>query len=196
MTLSDIASIATVVSSIAVLGSLLYLAHQTRQNTRHTRALIQQARNQQIIDFNLNGVTNPAVNELILRGGAGDPALTSGQVVAYLSFVLAQLAHAEDGFYQHRDGLIDEERYSGSIAFLQNVLAPNPGFRAAWAMCKGVCGPEFRAFADKKIREAASMPIADAGAQWLSIVAMESVALADGATPLEDAGAVPAPSGP
>lgn len=195
MTLSDIASIATVVSSIAVLGSLVYLAYQTRQNTRHTRALIQQARNQQIIDFNLGVATNPAVNELFLRGGAGDPTLTSGQALAYLSFVMAQLAHAEDGFYQHRDGLIDDERYSGSIAFLQNVLAPSPGFRAAWKMCKGVCGPEFRAFAEKKIREAASVPMADAGAQWLSTVALESVALADGVTPLESAGAVPAPSG-
>lgn len=176
MTLSDLASIGTVVSSIAVLGSLVYLAHQTRQNTRHTRALIQQGRNQQIIDFNMAGVTDPAVTELIRRGGAGDLTLTSGQAMAYLQFVLAQLAHAEDGFYQHREGLIDEERYAGSVAFLQNVLAPSPGFRAAWEMCKGVCGPEFQAFADEKIREAASAPAADAGDQWRSIVAMQRAA--------------------
>ena len=39
MSLSDLASIATVVSSIAVLGSLVYLGYQTRQNARHTRDL-------------------------------------------------------------------------------------------------------------------------------------------------------------
>jgi hypothetical protein len=44
MTLSDLASLATVLSGAAVLASLIYLAQQTRQNTRHTRALIEQAR--------------------------------------------------------------------------------------------------------------------------------------------------------
>jgi hypothetical protein len=194
MTLSDIASIATVVSSIAVLGSLVYLAYQTRQNTRHTRALIQQARNQQIIDFNMAGVTNPAFNELLLRGGAGDHTLTSAQALSYLEYVLAQLAHAEDGFYQHREGLIDEERYSGSVAFLQYVLAASPGFRAAWEICKSVCGPEFQAFADEKIRASASMPATDAGAQWLSLVAMKGAApSAMDMTPPAGAAAVPAP---
>ena len=170
MTLSDLASLATVISSVAVLGSLIYLAYQTRQNTRHTRALIQQARNQQIIEFNMAGVTNPAVNELLLRGGAGDLTLTPEQGVAYLAYVLAQLAHAENAFYQHRDGLIDDERNSASVAFLQYALAVRPGFRAGWEMCKAVCGPEFRAFADEKIREAASFPALDAGAQWLALV--------------------------
>jgi hypothetical protein len=41
MTLSDISSIVGVISGLAVLGSLIYLAQQTRQNAKHTRALIQ-----------------------------------------------------------------------------------------------------------------------------------------------------------
>jgi hypothetical protein len=173
MTLSDLASIATVISSIAVLASLIYLAQQTRQNTRHTRALIQQGRNQQVIDFDMAGATDPAVNELLLRGDAGDPMLTPAQAVAYMQLVIAQLSYAEDGFYQHREGLIDDERHSGTTVWFQRVRAVRPGFRTTWEMCKGLYGPEFQAFADEKIRAAALLPATDAGVQWLGLVAKE-----------------------
>jgi hypothetical protein len=173
VTLSDLASIATVISGVAVLGSLIYLAQQTRQNTKHTRALIQQERNQRAMNLNLLGATDPAINELLLRGDAGDPTLTPTQVVSYIQIVLAQLAHAEDGFYQHKEGLIDDERHAATTAWLQNVRAPRPGFRAAWTMCKPLCGPEFRAFADEKIHEALSFHASDAGVQWIDLVAKE-----------------------
>jgi hypothetical protein len=173
MSLSDLASIATVISSIAVLASLVYLAQQTRQNTKHTRALIQQERNQRAMNLNLAAATDPAVNELLLRGDAGDPSLMPTQVVSYIQIVLAQLAHVEDGFYQHKEGLIDDERHAATTAWLQHVRAPRPGFRAAWTMCRSLYGSEFRAFADVKIGEAASFPQTDAGAQWLALAAQE-----------------------
>jgi hypothetical protein len=108
-----------------------------------------------------------------LRGDAGDPSLMPAQVVSYIQIVLAQLAHVEDGFYQHKEGLIDDERHAGTTAWLQYVRAPRPGFRAAWTMCRSLCGPEFRAFADAKIGEAASFPQTDAGVQWLALAAQE-----------------------
>jgi hypothetical protein len=173
MTLTDLASIATVISSLAVLGSLIYLAQQTRQNTRHTRALIQQGRNQQIMAFNLGGAADADFTELMLRADAGDPALTPTQVMAYIQLVGAQLAHTEDIFYQHREGLVDDERFPGTVAYLQYGRGVHPGFRAAWEIWKAACGAEFRAFADEKIREAATFPPSDAGAQWLSLAAKE-----------------------
>src|ERR1700759_3954704 len=42
MTLSDFASLSTAISGVAVTVSLIYLIIQTRQNIRHTRALIHQ----------------------------------------------------------------------------------------------------------------------------------------------------------
>ena len=44
MSLSDLASIGSFVSGIAVLASLIYLSLQVSQNTKHSRALIQQGR--------------------------------------------------------------------------------------------------------------------------------------------------------
>ena len=42
MSLSDLASLGSFASGVAVTVSLIYLIIQTRQNVRHTRALIQQ----------------------------------------------------------------------------------------------------------------------------------------------------------
>jgi len=68
MTLSDLASIGSLVSGIAVLVSLVYLAQQTRQNSKHTRALIQQGRAIQSADMPLG---NP--NALLYEGRPSAP---------------------------------------------------------------------------------------------------------------------------
>ena len=44
MSLSDMASVASIISSAAVALSLIYLGLQAHQNTKHTRALIQAGR--------------------------------------------------------------------------------------------------------------------------------------------------------
>ena len=50
MTLTDLASLGSFVSAVAVVISLIYLALQVRQNTRHSQALIQQGRAARISD--------------------------------------------------------------------------------------------------------------------------------------------------
>jgi len=44
MSLSDLAAIGSLISGVAVLISLIYLSQQIRQNTKHSRAIIQQGR--------------------------------------------------------------------------------------------------------------------------------------------------------
>src|SRR5580765_5709256 len=50
MSLSDLASIGSLVSGLAVLVSLIYLGLQTHQNAKHSRALIQQGRAARVAD--------------------------------------------------------------------------------------------------------------------------------------------------
>ena len=173
MTLSDLASIGSLVSGVAVLVSLVYLAQQTRQNTRHTRALVQQANNQQLIDFNWDGAKDPVLNELLLRGDAGDPTLTPAQASAYLRLVLAYMCYAEDSYYQHREGLIDTERWAATSTWLQYGRAPHPGFRAGWTMSRELFGREFATFVDDAVRDYGSSPERHTGVDWLKRAADE-----------------------
>ena len=162
MTLSDLAAFGSLLSGLAVLVSLVLLYFQLREmnmqsrlNIRHTRALIQQTRNERIINNVLLNAADPAVNALQMRGDAGDPTLTPEQVIGYFNLCTAELIFAEDSFYQHRDGLIDDERHAGMVFWFRHVRASKPGFRAAWALLRGTTGPDFNAFADRAMAEAA-----------------------------------------
>jgi len=82
MTLSDLASLGSLISSVAVLVSLTYLAYQIRQSTKRTRALIQSARvdrlMSQMIGFSERGAS-PLVEPLARAAapaGQGIPGLS------------------------------------------------------------------------------------------------------------------------
>lgn len=152
LTLSDLASLATVISGVAVVASLIYLAQQTRQNSKHTRALIEQARNRQIIDAQMLFVTDRSVRDLSIRGDAADPNLTSEEIRSYFRLVSAQLMLFEDLFYQHRAGLIDNERHESTVTALKTTRVNKPGFRAAWKTCKAGMGLEFQEFIEDLLR--------------------------------------------
>ena len=53
MSLTDLASLGSFVSGVAVLISLIYLGIQTRQTSKHTKALILQNRVQRILSHHL-----------------------------------------------------------------------------------------------------------------------------------------------
>ena len=171
MTLSDLASLATVLSGAAVLASLIYLAQQTRQNTRHTRALIEQARNRQIIESEMLYVSDPAIRSLAIRGDAADPTLTADEVRAYFHFVSSQLMLYEDLFYQYRAGLIDKERHESTISALTNTRANKPGFRAAWQVCKRGVGKDFRSFVEQSLLGVELQPQRDMTDVWRTLIA-------------------------
>src|SRR5665213_3244937 len=102
MTLSDLASIGSLVSGVAVLVSLIYLAQQTRQNSRHTRALIQQGRASQgqagIVQWI---ATDPSTAEVYLRGCEGDITMDRVQFIRFIYMMISAFFAWEDSFYQH-----------------------------------------------------------------------------------------------
>ena len=73
MSLSDLASIGSLVSDMAVLISLIYLALQVRQAERNQRAIVQQARISRSSD-QLMGLADPVLTRAWLQGlkGAAD----------------------------------------------------------------------------------------------------------------------------
>jgi len=176
LTLSDLASIATVISGLAVVASLIYLAQQTRQNTRHTRALIEQARNRQIIESQMLFVTDAAVRDLATRGDAADPNMTGDEIRSYFRLVSSQLLLFEDLFYQHRAGLIDDERHDSTVTALKTTRVNKLGFRAAWQSCKPGMGLEFQNFIEGLLSTVEPQPGRDLVTVWHGLIARQQPA--------------------
>ena len=72
MDLSTLVNIASVISSLAVLVSLAYLARQLRQGALNQRSKMDRGRSQQVGDW-LQYIAQADTAALILRGHAGDP---------------------------------------------------------------------------------------------------------------------------
>src|SRR5471030_2997034 len=88
MTLSDFATFSTAISGLAVTASLFYLALQTHQNAKHTKALLQQAQAERVVTTLLTMASPDLANTWITgNGGTATP-----EAVQALQF--AQLCNA------------------------------------------------------------------------------------------------------
>ena len=124
MNLNDLAAIATVVSGTAVVISLVYLALQVRQNTRHTQALIHQGRIARSVALHLN-MTEPHLAEAWIAAAG---ATASAQDVLRRQFWLLAFSYElswEDTFVQHELGLLGDEQFADFRARLVDILAHN-----------------------------------------------------------------------
>ena len=147
MTLSDLSSIVSVISGLAVLGSLVYLAQQTRQNAKHTRALIQQGRSIQITDSCLRYAEDASLTDIRSRGDQGDKTLDRLQIARYRWATVSAIYNFEDQFHQHQDRLIGEDKFAGWLNLLE-ARFQSPGFRWMWNQNRNNHGPDFQNFMD------------------------------------------------
>lgn len=153
MTLSDLASIATVISGVAVLGSLIYLAQQTRQNTKHIRALLWQGAADRGVSLNLALADRDlVVAHLIANGEEPTP-----EAIAERQFRLQCVAHyvQYEDLFTHRDaGLLSEDVFQHFQASMVATLATNPGMRAFFASRAALSDTRFDLLLRKLISEA------------------------------------------
>src|SRR5438874_1322758 len=71
MSLTDVASLGSLLSSAAVLVSLLFLGVQLRQSNRNQRSLMQQGRSTRNVDL-LSRLTDPKLTDVLLRVFRGE----------------------------------------------------------------------------------------------------------------------------
>jgi hypothetical protein len=131
MTISDLATLSTAVSGFAVTASLIYLAIQTHQNTRNTRALIHQgaaARTASIL-LGLMNADNCAA-WIACNGGNPTPETVRRRQFAYSCMIAINAL--EDQYLQHRARLLSEEQYGRVCEEFRGLLS-EPGLRAFWA---------------------------------------------------------------
>jgi hypothetical protein len=172
MTLSDIASVASVVSGLAVLGSLIYLGLQTRQDTKHSRALIQQGR-------------AARTAETLIRWGevewsddmdaclAGATEVSAKDMRRFLLLARAIFVSYEDSYLQHQQGLLIGAAFDHFDASTRAVLESR-GARMAWRVNRRFFASGFKAYMDHIVGEAAAKPTVSDMARWLAAASEET----------------------
>jgi hypothetical protein len=171
MSLSDLASLGSFVSGIAVLASLVYLTLQVRQAERYQKAGVQQGRAARLVDTFLRLADSAMVNAYD-KGADGDPDISATQLGQYRFFMRAAMFNVEDTFHQHKAGLIDDDVFAGTCSNIRTNAA-RPGWRAMWKQIRVSWGTEFRDFIDQIVVETPVATPADQLAVWLAAVALE-----------------------
>jgi hypothetical protein len=172
MTLSDLASIGSLISGSAVLVSLVYLSLQVRQTERNQQASIRQGRINRAVEL-VTARMVPAVAEAVSNGVEGDPNLTAQQLALFVSYVDAYFLHAEDTYYQHEVGLLNEAAFATFAAY-QKYAFTQCGMRVQWKRQRVYYTGAYVEFMDKLLDAASISPAHDALAEWRTDVLAEN----------------------
>jgi hypothetical protein len=152
MNLENWAFFAEIVSSVAILATLGYLAIQTRQNSR---ALLANSRNT-LISTDL-AVLHQAIDNPTIGLSRYKTNHTPEELAQLESWLIGLIRTREHQWFQYRDGLLDKkvwEAYSTAIPYVLRF----PIERAFWEYVKdGFFDREFVAEIDRRLSD---MPMA------------------------------------
>jgi hypothetical protein len=154
MTLTDLASIGSFVSGVAVLASLIFVGFQLKQNTQAVRAGASQAHSQ-----NWQQITLPVIESedfaRIWRLGLDDiECLTDDERVRFYAFAGGTLRFFEGARLQWRHGQLDKEHWH-NVENTAIDFAATSGFKAYWAVRRHWLSPEFQAWYESLLQKGA-----------------------------------------
>ena len=176
MTLSDLASIGSLVSGVAVLISLVYLGLQMRQSARHSQALIQQGRASRTMEI-LTRWAEFDWSEGMEACVSGSPAVNPRDLRRFIGLMRAYFVNYEDSFLQHSLGLLEGAAFANVEAALRTTMT-GPGHRAAWQVVRDAFDRAFQDYMDGIIAETTPAAPNAALERWKAATAPAPVAAA------------------
>jgi len=174
MSLSDLASIGSVASGVAVTVTLVFLLLQMRQTGRNQRSLMQQGRSDRTVDI-LMRMTDPTLSETIMNAFSADAAPEPSRLFAFHMFAAALFWNYEDSFLQLRAKTLDDASWATDVSTLRGLLT-QPAYRASWRLMRDGMGEPYRAFVDALVREVRSTPPRSLSDAWIKYKIEETVA--------------------
>jgi hypothetical protein len=147
MSLSDLASLGSFVSGVAVLVSLVYLALQLRQSARNQLATIHHDRMAHIQTWLGPISVSHQATDVFMRGRNGDATLDPAESTQFLNMQFNHFLLYQEYYQMRLDGMLDGERYDQVMKLLRFV-AHEPGTRAAWRVLKALFSPKLVEFVD------------------------------------------------
>ena len=176
MSLSDLASLGNVVSSVAVLASLLFLyfqmrqmGAQIRQGDRDQQATVRLTRAERALTISFTRL-EPSVALAVRKGFDADEDISAVELEQFAVYIHGFFHSLEETFNQRRAGLIDDAEYADFVELVRGSCA-SPGMRILWRTRRPRVGKEFAALIEAIIAESPAAPVRDRLAEWKKAVA-------------------------
>jgi len=145
-----VGAIGELVSAIAVVVTLAYVAMQLRQNTDAMRSSTWQSIQDAEQRYDTLLVSNPELITLFLRGGTqGRAALIEPESALRYDLVAKQLIDLfHTHHYQHEIGMITDDWWQSWVLQYEDAIGSFPGFREAMKQRYPFYRPSFQRFVD------------------------------------------------
>ena len=150
MTLSDLANIGQVVGALAVVGSLIFVGLQVRQNTKSNQASALQLNADYWLNY-MTALADPRLGKLYAMGASGHTDFDNEQFGQFFLLCRLTFMGCENQHFQYRRGLLDRDAYAGYETTIKEQIAAFPGIRAMWQLVRHSYGVDFAAFMDDQI---------------------------------------------
>jgi hypothetical protein len=143
MSLSDLASIGSFVSGVAVAVTLVLLLLQMRQNTRAVRAAASQEHTAAYHSLTTHLIDSSAFANIWRRGIDRFDTLTDDERVSFFAFLSALFRFFEASRLQWKHGQLDKEHWHNIESNIR-ACAPIVGVQEFWKVRGDWHSPEFR----------------------------------------------------
>lgn len=175
MSLSDLANLSQIIGALAVVGSLIFVGLEIRQNTITSRAATLQSNAAYWQDF-FAMIGDPKYGKSYATGAAGKDELTGEEFGQFFFMCRAIFMGCENQHYQFRQGLIDQDAYRGYEATIREQIAALPGVRALWSVVRHTYGHDFQQFFDKQIESVSMHPAYSMQEKWRNALVSQRTA--------------------
>ncbi len=155
MKIKKIASIAEIISAVAVVVSLLYVGYEVRQNTAAVRSTAYQSIHdaEDLFWSTLGSDTElSALWDIGLTGGVS--ALSPGQQSQFRMAARRLIYLFQNVHYQRRKGVVDDELWAAWVASLDEFVAQQ-GFRDVLAITRPHLSDPFQVLLDSRMAQTA-----------------------------------------
>ena len=152
MWLEQLAWVASIVSALAIVATVIYAAIQIRHNTRAVSASAFQQVINSFAEISFEIARDRDLVDLTLRAGRSFGALDDVDRARYGLMLLSFLRRAENVLFQSSTHVLTSEHWSGIRNSIAAILEP-PGARLCWREIETRFNPDFRAFVDSLVAE-------------------------------------------
>ncbi len=147
MTLQDLGSIGEFIAAVATLVTLVYLAHQIRQNTSSVRASMFQGAVRDMAAASDVLSSNAELARIWRTGIVDFEALEPDESWQFAAYALGLFRRMENVFFQTQHGALDAG-FGESVVGSVRIMRSQPGIVAWWGRARDMFSPDFREYVD------------------------------------------------
>jgi len=150
ITLEQVYYIGEIIGLVAVIGSLIFVGLQVRQNAQAVRVNMANSISTEWVNLQAAFATDGELSGIVFKGMQDLNDVTSEEKFRFYVWQHASLLALSDAYFQYRQGALSPDSWFGLRSYFTN-LSDMPGFRTYWDERREIFPESFRSYFEKEM---------------------------------------------